>query len=136
MNCNIQLHKVLTQGLCGLCLQTSVSPRNRVGLTYILKYSSIASLEGRGSIKAADRGHPGHMVKKKVYDNVFFTINCMCDDHLQFGNMNLISLTAASTDVLPWSAFCNSDVPYLALRLGGKKWLKKCEEIFVSLTEI
>lgn len=49
----------------------------------------------------------------------------MCDDHLQFGNMNLISLTAASTDVLPWSAFCNSDVPYLALRLGGEKMVEK-----------
>lgn len=54
----------------------------------------------------------------------------MRDDHLQFGNMNLISLTAASTDVLPCSAFCNSEVPYLALRLGGEKLFKKNVKTF------
>lgn len=96
-----------------------MSPRNRVGLTYILKYSSIASLEGRGSIKAADRGNP--QFNKKVSDHMFYTISCIYDDHLQFGNMNLISLNATSADALPWSAFCNSDVPYLALRLGEKR---------------
>lgn len=95
-----------------------MSPRSRVGLTYILKYSSIASLEGRGSIKAAGRGNTPF--NKKVCGNVLYTISCICVEHLQFGNMNLISLTATSRDALPWSAFCNSDVPYFALRLGEK----------------
>lgn len=56
----------------------------------------------------------------QVFDNIFYTINCVCEDYLLLGNMNLISLTAAWKDALPWSAFCISDVPYFALRLGGK----------------
>lgn len=42
---------------------------------------------------------------------------CGCANYLQFGNMNLISLTAAWNESLPWRAFCSSEVPYFALRL-------------------
>lgn len=52
-------HGILTQGLCVLCLQSSVSPSSRVGLTYLLRYSSVASLEGKGSITAAEKKHVG-----------------------------------------------------------------------------
>lgn len=68
----------------------------------------------------------------KVFNNIFYTINCVCEDDLLLGNMNLISLTAAWKDALPWSAFCNSEVPYFALRLGGKSGWKKCQMIFMN----
>lgn len=35
--------------------------------------------------------------------------------------MNLISLTDAGKDSLPWTAFWRSDVPYFALRLKKTK---------------
>lgn len=53
-----------------------------------------------------------------VGTNAFFlNRNHICESHLLFGNMNLISLTDADKDSLPWRAFFRSDIPYFALRL-------------------
>lgn len=60
-------HQILTQGLCGLYLQSSVSPRSRVGFTYLLRYSAVASLEGKGSITAAERNHVGYTIISVQY---------------------------------------------------------------------
>lgn len=117
-------HWILTQGLCGLCLQTSVSPCSRVGFTYLLRYSSVASLEGKGPNTARERKriHVGYIIII-VFITTFLHKQlcvCMCEYYLQFGNINLISLTAARNESLPWSALFRSDMPYFALRLGKK----------------
>lgn len=112
-------HWTLTQGLRGLCLQSSMSPCSRVGFTYRLRYSSVASLEAKGSITATVRKHVAmHNHEGSIMH--FFTNNSMCEYvwYLLFGNMNLISLSAAWNESLPWSAFFRSEVPYFALRLG------------------
>lgn len=110
---------MLTQGLRGLCLQSSTSPCSRVGFTYRLRYSSVASLEGKGSITATERKNVGvHNHECSIMH--FLTNNSICEYvwFLLFGNMNLISLSAAWNESLPWSAFFRSEVPYFALRLG------------------
>ena len=60
-----------------------------------------------------------------------YTNSWTCPCYLQFGNMNLISLTAAWNDLLPWRALCSSDKPYFALRLGKSNTLKYiCTNLF------